>query len=160
MFIKDVLINQRDILLTASLSFPKDIYITIASSWINMNIPSSLKLFRVGTIVFITTLQLLFHIALLPAPAGTKVHAIMAYPLPYTITQADGTSIVIQMHGDEWNHWLATEEGYTILENEDDGIYYYANQNSNGQLVPSDIRADLKPPKGVEKSLRPSKPIE
>ena len=124
-----------------------------------MNIPFSLKLFLVGTIVFIT-LQLLFHIALLPAPAGTKVHAIMADPTPYTITQADGTSIVIQMHGDEWNHWLATEEGYTILENEDDGIYYYANQNSNGQLVPSDIRADLKPPKGVEKSLRPSKPIE
>lgn len=65
--------------------------------------------------------------------------AVPAYPNPIKKTQADGTTITIQLHGDEFFNYTTTSDGYNIVEGED-GIYYYA-QLSGGELFPTKVRA-------------------
>ena len=49
-----------------------------------------------------------------------------------TVTQPDGTTITIQLHGDEWNNFTTTTDGYTVKQNAR-GYYMYA-QKENGVL--------------------------
>jgi len=34
-----------------------------------------------------------------------SVYAVKAYPFPITVTQPDGTSLTILLHGDEFHHY-------------------------------------------------------
>ena len=72
-------------------------------------------------------------IVLLLCPALVK--AVPAYPYPVKVTQPDGSSVVIRMHGDEFMNRMSTEDGYTVVLNED-GYYVYADLK-NGSLVPT-----------------------
>ncbi len=60
---------------------------------------------------------------------------------PQTITQPDGTVIHCFATGDEYYNWLHNEEGFTIIQNHQDGYYYYAVLDGN-QLVPSAYKPD------------------
>jgi M6 family metalloprotease-like protein len=62
-----------------------------------------------------------------------KVSAVTAYPHPVEITQPDGTTIMVQLKGDEKVKWGETLDGYTILIN-NQGIYEYAIATSKGDL--------------------------
>ena len=56
------------------------------------------------------------------------------------VLQPDGTSVTIRLVGDEYLHYHATADGYTLLRRAD-GAYVYATKNSEGKLEPTDLLA-------------------
>ena len=54
----------------------------------------------------------------------SPAYAVRAFPRAVTVTQADGTTLTIRIHGDENFHYTTTSDGYLITQR--DGIYYYA----------------------------------
>ena len=62
--------------------------------------------------------------------------AIPADPTPVKVTQPDGTTLTITLHGDEFFHITTTIDGYTVVKNAA-GYYTYAQLDGN-QLVPGD----------------------
>ena len=62
--------------------------------------------------------------------------AIPADPRPLQVTQPDGSTLSISLHGDEFFHITTTQDGYTVLRNAA-GYYTYA-QLSGDRLVASD----------------------
>ena len=85
-------------------------------------------------------------IVLLLCPALVK--AVPAYPYPVKVTQPDGSSVVIRMHGDEFMNRMSTEDGYTVVLNED-GYYVYAALK-NGSLVPTSYVAKAAASRSVD----------
>ena len=63
-------------------------------------------------------------------------HATPADPTPAKVTQPDGTTVTVQLHGDEFFNYLTTLDGYTVVKNKA-GYYTYARLDGN-QLVASD----------------------
>ena len=68
--------------------------------------------------------------------------------VPETICQPDGTVIDCFATGDEFYNWLHDLDGYTIIQNQEDGFYYYAKL-AQGKLVPSEFRPGKVDPKIV-----------
>jgi len=68
-----------------------------------------------------------------------QLFAVKAYPHPITVTQPDGTSITIKLHGDEHFKYNTTEDGYLIAR-DGDGIFRYAKFN-NGIIELLDQKA-------------------
>lgn len=66
--------------------------------------------------------------------------AITARPKPINYSQPDGTTLTINLKGDERIHWSETTDGYTLLSNKD-GAYVYAIKDKKGFLTFSDIVA-------------------
>lgn len=62
------------------------------------------------------------------------VKAVEAYPDPFSVVQPDGSEIVVQMHGDEYFHYVTDMNGTVIIQNSD-GSYSYASVNEDGHLV-------------------------
>jgi len=69
-----------------------------------------------------------------------QIFAVTAYPYPVDYKLPDGTTITIQLMGDEKVKWAETPDGFSILIN-DQGYYEYAILNNQGDLVLSGIRA-------------------
>ena len=67
----------------------------------------------------------------IPAKKGTK-----------TIEQNDGTTLTIQLMGDEYAHYWATEDGIPVICNSD-GVYEYAVLNDNQQWASTQVRAKM-----------------
>lgn len=67
-----------------------------------------------------------------------NLYAIKATSGVVRVTQADGTSLKVQIHGDEFFNFYTTEDGYTIAKRAD-GYFYYADYNS-GTLQISNSR--------------------
>ncbi len=65
--------------------------------------------------------------------------AVRAYPNPITVTQPDGTTITIQMHGDEFLNW--TTCGGSLVQKGRDGFYYKAQFDANGKIITTNVRA-------------------
>lgn len=62
-------------------------------------------------------------------------YAVPADKTPIRVSQPDGTTLTIVLHGDEFFHFNTTLDGYTVLKNEA-GFYTYAVLDGN-HLVPS-----------------------
>ena len=60
--------------------------------------------------------------ALVVLTASLQLMAIPARPGRFTVTQPDGTRLVLQRHGDEWGHWLTDVSGRMVVQDED-GYY-------------------------------------
>ena len=43
------------------------------------------------------------------------------------VTQPDGSTVTILLHGDEWKHFITTFDGYTIVK-DTRGFYVYAEK--------------------------------
>lgn len=71
--------------------------------------------------------------------AVVSAYAVRAYPHPITVKQPDGTTLTIQVHGDEFLNW--TTVGSRLVEKGADGFYYYASFNSDGTKSISKTRA-------------------
>ena len=61
-----------------------------------------------------------------------SIMAIPANKKPIQVTQPDGTTVTIQLHGDEWLHFNTTADGYSVVKNQQ-GFYVYA-EKKNGEL--------------------------
>ena len=61
-----------------------------------------------------------------------SIMAIPANKKPIQVTQPDGTTVTIQLHGDEWLHFNTTADGYSVIKNQQ-GFYVYA-EKKNGEL--------------------------
>jgi M6 family metalloprotease-like protein len=86
---------------------------------------------------------------------GSAVQAGPAAPVTITLAQPDGTIFQAKPYGDEWANGYETLEGYTILLDEQTGVWHYAIRGEGGQLVPSAARPGLeRPPQDVAKHLR------
>lgn len=66
--------------------------------------------------------------------------AVNAYPHLVSFTQPDNDIVSIYIKGDEKVHWMESEDGYSLLYN-NDGYLVYAMQNEKGEMVPSNIVA-------------------
>ena len=64
------------------------------------------------------------------------LQAIPAQRTSVKVTQPDGTTLFVQLVGDEYLHYHITNDGYTIVRN-DDGYFVYAQIDSEGELVPT-----------------------
>ena len=63
-----------------------------------------------------------------------SIYAVRAYRGPVKITQPDGTSLTIKVHGDEFRHYTTTEDNYLIQQNSK-GIYAYAEIDAQGNIT-------------------------
>lgn len=79
---------------------------------------------------------------------STASWAAKAYPLPITITQADGTPLTIILRGDEHYHWYMTEDGALLCRQ--GNAYYVAAVEADGSLTATkqlahnkDLRSDV-----------------
>lgn len=70
---------------------------------------------------------------------GTTL-AVPAKPGPIKVTQSDGTQLTIRIYGDEFYHYTRSEEGYTLTVGTD-GDYYFADVDTQGQLVSTGVKA-------------------
>ncbi len=70
----------------------------------------------------------------------TATYAVPAYPGLITVKQKDGSSITIQVHGDEYFHYTTTSDGYFVAQKE--GVYYYADMAFNGEIYVSKVKAN------------------
>ncbi|MBR5685293.1 MAG: hypothetical protein IKX18_03955, partial [Muribaculaceae bacterium] len=80
-------------------------------------------------------LLLLLALALMCATA----QASPADPSPGKVTQPDGTTLTVTLHGDEFFNYLTTIDGYTVVKNAS-GFYTYARLDGD-RLVASDCIA-------------------
>lgn len=55
--------------------------------------------------------------------AGAELFAGPARPRPFTVTQPDGSTVTVQMHGDEFHHWITDASG-NMIERGEDGYYH------------------------------------
>ena len=69
----------------------------------------------------------------------TSSMAVPAYRKPVQVTQPDGTTVTITLHGDEWQHFNTTTDGYSVVKNQQ-GFYVYA-EKKNGVLKATQIVA-------------------
>lgn len=84
--------------------------------------------------IFFVSLALLFlnHLEAMAGPASNEI---------FIARQPDGSPLCIRLWGDEFFHYTTSEDGILIMENRDNGFYYYACQDENGVLAPSKVRA-------------------
>lgn len=69
-----------------------------------------------------------------------------------TVTQPDGTTLRVRLVGDEAMHFLMTEDGTLLVENE--GVFTYADINDKGQILSTGtLAAEKTPVKALGKTL-------
>ncbi|MCR5270596.1 MAG: M6 family metalloprotease domain-containing protein [Prevotella sp.] len=68
-----------------------------------------------------------------------NVFAVPAFPGVSKVTQPDGTTVGIRLHGDEYMHFFTTEDGYSVVKDAK-GFFVYA-QLADGVLTPTAMRA-------------------
>ena len=83
---------------------------------------------------FLLTLLLSFAVASL-----TDTFAVPARPGTVSLRQKDGSIIKVRIHGDEFCHYITTEDGYNIVGGAD-GNWYFAELDKSGSFVSSGIR--------------------
>ena len=62
-----------------------------------------------------------------------------ANPHATLVTQPNGDRIQVKMRGDEFQGWMETLNGYTVVKNEATGYLEYAKQGPNGALINSGL---------------------
>lgn len=78
-------------------------------------------------------------ILILLAVVAVSMLAVPAHKKPIQVTQPDGSTITIQLHGDEWLSFNTTADGYSVVKNQQ-GYYVYA-EKKDGELKATSIVA-------------------
>ena len=80
------------------------------------------------------------------------VQAVPAHKGKVTITQPDGTTVTLRLHGDEYLHFTTTDDGYSVVKGADN-FYRYARRE-DGKLVATDMVAhDMASRSSAEKAF-------
>ena len=91
--------------------------------------------------------------------------AVPADPTPATVTQPDGTTLTIVLHGDEFFNYLTTTDGYTVVKNKA-GYYTYARLDGDRLVASNTVARDNRTAAdraylaGVPKSLKSQAMVE
>lgn len=83
--------------------------------------------------------QVKFILSLLLILVCSTAKAVIAYPGTVEYKQPDGIIIQVTLHGDERVHWYESEDGYTLLPNQE-GFLTLAVRDVRGRLVPSQYK--------------------
>jgi M6 family metalloprotease-like protein len=90
-----------------------------------------------------------------------------ANPLPFKITQPNGNSFTAYVRGDEFQNWIETAEGYTVVKNSLSGAYEYAVANAANEpilsgvvVVPDGAAVNVPPGQWPAKHLKPPRNVE
>jgi M6 family metalloprotease-like protein len=81
------------------------------------------------------TTALIFNLLLFMSSAA---HAVPAYPGLVKKIQPNGAEISLYLRGNEKVHWMESEDGYTLLYDENQYVVY-ATTDEKGNMVPSNI---------------------
>ena len=65
--------------------------------------------------------------------------AALLFDIPIELIQPDGTVLNCYVSGDEYYNYLHDINGYTIIQSNIDGYYYYAKR-ANNKIIPSEYR--------------------
>lgn len=68
---------------------------------------------------------------------GSLLHAAPAFSGKQQFKQPDGTAFYGKQRGDEYLHWIETENGDILLYNKKSRQFEYAVINSNDEMIPS-----------------------
>ena len=88
----------------------------------------------------LTLKQKLLAIALILCLIPMSISAAPAYPHPIDYQLPDGSTVTIQLFGDEFLNWQESEDGYTLLFNSE-RFLEYAEADEDGDLRLSGVRA-------------------
>ena len=69
-----------------------------------------------------------------------SIFAVIAFPEKVLFTQPNGEKVTVQMKGDEYVKFAHSEDGYTLLYDQN-GFFNYAYLNPEGNLIPSNFNA-------------------
>ena len=61
--------------------------------------------------------------------------------VPVELHQPNGQMLSCYVSGDEYYNYFHDSDGYTIVQSDEDGYYYYATK-ANNEIIPSIYRAD------------------
>jgi len=78
-----------------------------------------------------------------------------ADPEPETVTQPNGTTFEARQWGDARRHGWETTDGYTIVQSNESGWWYYAHE-VDGSLAATDRRVGLDSPGDLDRHVRPT----
>ena len=87
----------------------------------------------------------------------STLYSAPAYSIERQFQQPDGTTFEARKKGDEYLHWIETEEGDILLLNKETQWYEYA-VIQEGELVPSGI--EYQPSDECENGSKPHKKIK
>lgn len=87
------------------------------------------------------TLHKLSYILLALTLSLSKLYSVPACPDPIKFRQADGSEITIKIKGDEFFHYTTSEDDYVLVP-DSSGILTYAEQDGNGKLISTKVRAN------------------
>ncbi len=70
---------------------------------------------------------------------AVAIRAARAFSEPYSVTQPDGTTLTLTLHGDEHGHWTMTSDGVLVVGREQG--YYVAAIDDDGRLTATGLLA-------------------
>ncbi|MFQ5591743.1 MAG: M6 family metalloprotease domain-containing protein [Phycisphaerae bacterium] len=87
-------------------------------------------------------------------------YAVPASPHPFTVTQADGTAIVLYVRGDEYFNWWEDSGSYTVVRHGNE--YVYAELGVDGRLAPTEWRVGEADPAatGLSRRVLPTREVQ
>ena len=95
---------------------------------------------------------------LCPEIGMIRAVAVPARPSPIMLTQPNGKKLKAYIRGDEYQHWIETENGYSIVKESKSKSWQFAVKNSKGGLSPTGKVAapGVAPPAGVVPHAAPN----
>ena len=70
---------------------------------------------------------------------AVAIRAARAFSEPYSVTQPDGTTLTVTLHGDEHGHWTMTSDGVLVVNRGE--AYYVAAIDDAGMLTATPLLA-------------------
>ncbi len=99
----------------------------------------------------------IFAIAIIGLIFPCNSNAVPSAPVLHTVSQSDGSTFKARLWGDEFSHGWETEDGYSMVFDENIRNWTYAITGLDGGIISSSkiIGKDF-PPSGIAKHLRPT----
>jgi len=93
---------------------------------------------------------------------AVSVQAGPGSPWPIEVEQPDGSTLTVFTRGDEFQGWVETDDGFTVVQDKDTGAWEYAEEGEDGKLKSTGIKASRgeTPPSHIKPHLKPPRDVE